>query len=224
MHAIKTKKALAPGDETLDSAPQQNVSTITGGVYVADVQVVPAAVTRSRRVHQPANTGARPEYLAFALALRQAMLDKKLSASEVARRVWGISKDKRGYEVARNRDRIGHYLAGTSYPEPENLTKLAEAIGVGVEDLAIESRPRPAAREPRGIAGQAADLQVTALPGQPDKLYIQVSRVLSWDTATRIMQLIREDERKAPPMPPSGRSFGKPEPELREIPVAAAAE
>jgi transcriptional regulator with XRE-family HTH domain len=66
------------------------------------------------------------------------MLKQGLSASEVARRVWGSTKDKRGYDVARNRDRIGHYLAGTSYPEPENLQLLADALGLPIEDLAID--------------------------------------------------------------------------------------
>jgi transcriptional regulator with XRE-family HTH domain len=76
----------------------------------------------------------------FAATLRAAMRVKGFSKSELARRVWGTTKDTRGYDVARNRDRIGHYLNGTSYPEPDNLVKLAEALGVAPEQLLDPAR------------------------------------------------------------------------------------
>jgi transcriptional regulator with XRE-family HTH domain len=85
---------------------------------------------------------SRPEYRPFAEALRAAMLRKDISASDLAREVWGTTRDKRGYEVARNRDRIGHYLNGTSYPEPANLELLAKALDVPVEELAIDPAER----------------------------------------------------------------------------------
>jgi transcriptional regulator with XRE-family HTH domain len=73
----------------------------------------------------------------FAERLREAMQREGLNASDVARRVWGEIQDKRGYYVARNRDRIGFYLAGVSFPEDENLRKLAEAVGLSYEALAV---------------------------------------------------------------------------------------
>jgi hypothetical protein len=147
------------------------------------------------------------------------MLKEKVSASEVARRIWGTTKDSRGYDVARNRDRIGHYLAGTSYPEPDNLVKLANAVGVSVEELTIE-RPDPPVVPRR----QVADLRLTAAVDEPNKAHLLLDRTLDWETALRILQLVKEDERKAltTVMPPSGRSFGKPEPELR-APVTGTA-
>jgi hypothetical protein len=144
------------------------------------------------------------------------MLKQKLNASEVARRVWGSTKDKRGYDVARNRDRIGHYLAGTSYPEPENLQLLADALGLAVEDLAID-RPIPIVGTGGGSRRQPADVHFTMLADQPDKARMQFDRVISFETGLRILQMLKEEERLAlkTVMPPSGRSFGKPEPELR---------
>lgn len=88
--------------------------------------------------HNYGRSKANSAYQAFADKLKAAMTKNKLSASEVARRVWGTTKDSRGYTVARNRDRIGHYLSGASYPEEDNLVKLAGAIGVSVEDLRSE--------------------------------------------------------------------------------------
>lgn len=94
------------------------------------------------RRKRPANVqGTR--YQPFAERLGAAMQKGGLSAAEVARRIWGTVKDRRGYDVARNRDRIGHYLSGKSYPEPENLTKLAEAVGIPVDQLAMDMGDNP---------------------------------------------------------------------------------
>ena len=126
---------------------------------------------------------AKPENIPFASALSDAMANGNLKASEVARRIWGTTKDKRGYDVARNRDRIGHYMKGTSYPEPDTLIKLAEAVGVPVARLAIDRPVSVAAR-----VRQAVDIHLTVLADQPSKARLQFDRILDFDTAVRIMQ------------------------------------
>jgi len=128
---------------------------------------------------------ARQEYLAFAAALRAAMHRHGLSASEVARRVWGVTTDTRGYPVAKNRDRIGHYLRGTSYPEPENLVKLADVIGVPVAELAIDKPPT--VRTPRQLSG----LQVILLADQPELARLEISMTLPWELALEIAARIQ---------------------------------
>ena len=65
----------------------------------------------------------------FADWLRSAMAAKGWNASDLAREMWGTITDTRGQVVARNRDRIGTYLKGRSYPSPETLTKLSAALG-----------------------------------------------------------------------------------------------
>src|SRR3954468_1996641 len=114
--------------------------------------VFEAPHARSNRLRQK-TTSQQKRYQAFADKLRDAMTRANVNASEVARRVWGTAKDKRGYDVARNRDRIGHYLSGSSYPEPENLARLAEAVGVTVEELAMppETAPQGNIRSPRTL-------------------------------------------------------------------------
>lgn len=74
------------------------------------------------------------------------MLEKRISASDLAREVWGSKTDGRGYEVAKNRDRIGHYLSGKSFPERENLTKIAKVLGVHPDRL-MKAQPAPAVRK-----------------------------------------------------------------------------
>lgn len=81
---------------------------------------------------------SRPELEPFAMRLRQGMNGRTNSA--IAREVFGTIKDSRGYDVAKNRDRIAAYLNGIAYPEPENLQKLADAMGIPIEELQIKKR------------------------------------------------------------------------------------
>lgn len=149
-----------------------------------------------------------------------------LKASDIARVVWGSTKDKRGYSVARNRDRIGHYLAGTSYPGPENLQKLADVLGIPVETLAIE-RPSSAAevaaeiaargrREPfrpvpTGLSGEEGSVRVIMPPVRAGLAQLFVSgRRMSTALALQIAQMIAEDDaaRERPISPEVGKIVG----------------
>lgn len=79
----------------------------------------------------------------FAAALRRAMDKKGWNASTLAGKVWGKTLNKKGYQVSRGRDHIGKYLKATSYPSPENMRKIADALGVSVESLTGD-RAQPA--------------------------------------------------------------------------------
>lgn len=78
---------------------------------------------------------ATPQYGDFAAWLSAKMAERGFNQSELARRIWGTIKDSRGYDVARNRDRIGHYLAGTSYPSLDTRYKLGEVLSVFPDDI-----------------------------------------------------------------------------------------
>jgi transcriptional regulator with XRE-family HTH domain len=94
-----------------------------------------------------------PMRQAFAAALKAAMARQGLNASQLAARIWGTIKDKRGYAVARGRDRIGHYLRGTSHPDPANLIRLAAALGVPAATLVpLPLKDHPAITGSRGAA------------------------------------------------------------------------
>ncbi len=84
----------------------------------------------------------------FARTLRSLMRKKKLSASDLAGKVFNYGFDERGYIVSKGRDRIGHYLSGESFPNADNLIKLADALGV--EPAVLEAaRPTPKVRKPK---------------------------------------------------------------------------
>lgn len=123
------------------------------------------------------------------------MARDNLSASEVARRAWGTIRNRKGYEVARNRDRIGHYLNATSYPEPENLRRIADAIGVPVSDLELPTRSAT-----KGAAFQARVIdnnnhfQLTPVPGAIRQVRVQwrLNRVVDWKLAKKIFEIVEE--------------------------------
>ena len=97
----------------------------------------------------------------FADVLMGHMLDANaMRQSELARRMWGEVPNRRGNMVARGRDRIGHYLRGTSYPNPANLQKIADVFGVPVAELASARRP-PGKRVPSIAEAKGKQLPIT---------------------------------------------------------------
>lgn len=161
---------------------------------------------RTRRHTTRYRPQPRPEYQAFAEKLNALMRERDLSPSEVARRTWGSNTDSRGYSVARNRDRIGHYLAGTSYPGEINLKKLADVLGVPVETLAIERPPSgapqtqlsPARVEPGASRTALAPgvVHITLSPGLLGLARFQCDRMISPELAIEFQHMLAEDEKK----------------------------
>jgi|SRR5215469_825154 len=124
----------------------------------------------------------------FAETLRALMLKNKMSASDLAREVFGTIKNNKGYKVARNRDRIGHYLAGTSFPEKENLIKIAKALNVAPEVL-TKAQPAPPVRESR----HPNDIQVTFHADAVSASLAIAKITLTTGTVVSIMELIGKD-------------------------------
>ncbi len=134
-----------------------------------------------------------------------------ITPSEIARRIWGTAKDKRGYDVARNRDRIGHYLAGTSYPTEVNLQKLADVLNMPIETLRVGAQERsPTGRPqqqigPSGRASPLPDMSATGLlqtsmptaPAPSRLARFQADRMISPELAITITQMIlKEDQHR----------------------------
>src|SRR5262249_3516137 len=123
----------------------------------------------------------RPEFLAFAKALRDAMADRQMSASDLARAIWGSATDPRGYDVARNRDRIGAYLSGPGYPSRETMPKLCEAVGLDIATLPMPTR----SSTPRDFAG-TPDVTFTLMTEHPGLCSIYIRKMLPVDVGLQI--------------------------------------
>lgn len=110
-----------------------------------------------------------------------------MSQSDLARAIWGTTKDKNGYDVARNRDRISQYEMGRSIPEPQNLKALAEALGTSVEDLAPGVVMSTIDRE-------APAIQITAVAGHMDRVHVVLNKLVPLTVAAKIIAIVSEDE------------------------------
>jgi transcriptional regulator with XRE-family HTH domain len=141
---------------------------------------------------------------AFAARLRDAMNRGGLHPSEVARRVWGTTRDKRGHTVARSRDRIGHYLNGVSYPSEEIMARLAAAVGLSVEELAGEPASTEPAQQRPGPRLQGSFARHTAVRTtetnsltmlRANRYLLRLEQELDLESAFKILAII--DEAKA---------------------------
>jgi transcriptional regulator with XRE-family HTH domain len=91
--------------------------------------------------------------------------------------------------VAKNRDRVGNYLAGVSYPSADNLREIAKALGLKVDALAVKA-PMADAPELRG----ALDVTFTVLDRQPGLAVMQMRKLMSVETGIAILKLLKEDK------------------------------
>jgi hypothetical protein len=130
----------------------------------------------------------RIEIEGFARRLHEFMARKGMSQSDLARAVWGKDTDTRGYEVAKNRDRISSYLRGRSIPEPANMKTIADKLGVTVAELApdvlasVVDRAHPA-------------VSMSMVAGHSDKTHLQVNKLVPMAVAAKIIALLSEDEK-----------------------------
>jgi transcriptional regulator with XRE-family HTH domain len=119
----------------------------------------------------------------FASKLQHFRSEKGGSQSDLAREVWGEIETKTGRKVAKNRDRISTYEMGKSWPDPHNLMKIAQALGVPPEELAPDITAATVDR-------QNPEIALVAVAGHHDKVHLKVNKLVSMTIATQIMQLL----------------------------------
>jgi transcriptional regulator with XRE-family HTH domain len=91
----------------------------------------------TKRIHGVARLRAT-----FAANLRQAMLTKGMSQSDVARAVWQDERtDKKGFVQPVGKDRISAYVNGKVLPTEETLGRIARALDTTPEKLLGEREP-----------------------------------------------------------------------------------
>lgn len=122
----------------------------------------------------------------FAENLRKARVDRGLSASELAREIWGTTVDSRGYKVAKNRDRISVWESGKSVPEPHSLQKLSDVLGIPIEELAPGLTMDAIDRAPPQI-------HFHMVAGGTGMVHLQVNTLCSLETAVAVAGLLAKD-------------------------------
>lgn len=71
----------------------------------------------------------------FPERLARLMEDNNVTKSDLARLMWGTIVDERGYDVPKNRQSIGKYLAGKATPTHKTIRLMADALKVNVGEL-----------------------------------------------------------------------------------------
>lgn len=127
----------------------------------------------------------RVELDQFARRLHQHMTQKGLNNSDLARLIWGETKDASGYSVAKNRDRIGVYLSGKGYPEPATLDKIAKALGTTKEDLAPELTAAAIDRE-------RPEFAMAMVAGHSDRVHVQINALVPLAAAAEFTRIFEK--------------------------------
>ena len=143
---------------------------------------------RTRPPRAPSNAQSAPTVeigqQQFGRRLQQLLDQKGMNYSDLARLVWGKTTTKSGYEVAKNRDRISVYISGKAFPDPRNLKKIAEQLGVEIAELA------PDHVGDAMIEQQNPTYSITKVQGENEKVFLRVNKMVPEQVAAKIMFLL----------------------------------
>lgn len=181
----KPKQKVRPKIENLD-LEDKKVSPV---LLVDDIAPNPAAQTTQLSGRSPLE---RLEIQKFARRLNDLMTQAGMNQSALATAVFGTAKDKRGFTVAKGRDRISNYLRGRDIPRPANLSKLARVFGLSVNELAPEL-----VRSSLDTDEPAVSMRMVA--GRSDQTHLVVNTIVDLVTAAQIISLlskVKEDARQ----------------------------
>lgn len=155
----------------------------------------------SAGVQRRALKEGRPELEQFRNRLAWAMAEKNMSASDLARALWGEVTDARGYTVAKGRDRMTHYLAGAIYPSPDLIERIAKILEIDpnslARDEALVSKPIPASGHiTRQTNKLDMSINIVSPVGGKSLVMVTIHCPVSLETATKIARLIEDEKEK----------------------------
>lgn len=140
-----------------------------------------------RKIHRPLEETvagstpiARLQLAQFADRLTEKMLDRGWKQADLARAAFGETVNSRGQTVAAGRDKVSSYIRGRSWPTPQNLQKLADALGCLVTELAPDIHAATIDRRPH-------ELSMFQAPGRPGKAHLQVNKLVPVELAAEII-------------------------------------
>jgi hypothetical protein len=135
----------------------------------------------------------RAELQAFSKKLNGLLTQRGMRPSDLARAIWGSMTDNRGRNVARNRDRVSHYVHGRQMPEAKTIGKIAAVLGVDPAELVPSlARPEPLNRD-RDAPAEMAMVMVSGT--SPAMASITLNKILPLTVVTQIMTLVSDAER-----------------------------
>jgi transcriptional regulator with XRE-family HTH domain len=82
------------------------------------------------------------------------------------------------------RDSISTYIRGQVFPDPKNLKKIADALGVTPQQIYPSSMSA-------AMETEIPTLEIRQSITEPDKVHIRVNRTVSLEQAAKIFDIIR---------------------------------
>ncbi len=115
----------------------------------------------------------------FSKNLRNALLEKGFSQSDIARKMWGNTPTG----AAAGRDKVSTWVNGVALPNPGHLKELCDALGSEIEDLI-----------PGGMhAAQSAETAPLKLTMTGEGLaHLEVNADLPSEAAIKIYEIVRK--------------------------------
>jgi transcriptional regulator with XRE-family HTH domain len=116
---------------------------------------------------------------------------KTIRKTEFAKRLYSLmmAKDWNQSDLARasglGRDSVSQYIRANNTPSPQNLKKLAEALGVEP----VELYPN---YEAAAIEEEIPSLSFRQMPGDDDHMWVRINKKVPKAVATQIMVLMNE--------------------------------
>lgn len=87
------------------------------------------------------------------------------------------------------RDAVSTYINGRSFPTPKSLNMLCQALGVTREELLPNAINQ-------AMNDEHPALELRAASGHPGKAWVRVNRMMSFETATEIVKLINDEDKR----------------------------
>lgn len=119
----------------------------------------------------------------FGRRLAALLASRFMSQSDLVRAI----KTKTGEEMGR--DAISTYINGRSFPTPKSLELMCRALDVTRDELLPNATIQ-------AINDEHPALELRAAAGHPGKAWVRINRMMGFETATAIVNLINEEDKK----------------------------
>lgn len=119
------------------------------------------------------------------------LTQKVILRSEFGRRVWSLMMERQmnQSDLARaaeiGRDSISQYVRGKNIPTPQNLNKLAKALGVKADELLPNYAASAAAKE-------TPTFQIQQVGDDPNEVWLHINQKTTSEKAMKIMAILNQ--------------------------------
>lgn len=121
----------------------------------------------------------------FGRRLAHHIIERGWNQSDLHRKTKEIDPEEKGI----GRDAVSNYVNGQNFPTPKSLALLCKALDVTREELLPNAIQQ-------AMNDEHPALELRSAAGHPGKAWVLVNRMMSFETATKIVKLINEEDKE----------------------------